>query len=71
MVSELIALVGGSDSGTDDRPAEKRKGIGAKIRNTITSSKEADAHRQMAHLREKETQAAKLIPLAEDEFDDF
>jgi methyl-accepting chemotaxis protein len=71
MVSELIVLVGGSDSGTDDRPAEKSKGIGAKIRNRITSAKKDGGHRQMELPREKEMQSADLIPLAEDDFDDF
>ena len=71
MVSELIALVGGSDSGTDDRPAEKSKGIGAKIRNRITSAKGAGGHRQMEFPREKEMEPARLIPLAEDDFEDF
>jgi len=71
MVTELVALVGGSDSRADDRPAEKRKGIGARIRNKVTSSKEGGEHRQMAIPREKTTQPADLIPLAEDDFEDF
>jgi methyl-accepting chemotaxis protein len=71
MVTELVALVGGSDSRANDRPVEKSKGIGAKLRDKITSSKEDGEHRQMALPREKQVQPAKLIPLAEDDFEDF
>jgi methyl-accepting chemotaxis protein len=71
MVSELIALVGGSDSGADDRPAEKIPGIGAKVRNRIISAKGDGTNRQVEISREKERDPAKLIPLAEDDFEDF
>ena len=71
MVSELIALVGGSDSDNDDRPAEKSKRIGAKIRSGIASAKGDGTHRQVEISRKKETDPARLIPLAEDDFEDF
>ena len=71
MVAELVTLVGGSDVRSNNEPAEKKPGLGDKIRNKITASKTDDRPPEPAIVRENESSPAKLIPLTDDEFDDF
>ena len=71
MVAELVSLVGETDARSDKEPVEKKPGLGDKIRNKITASKADDRPPEPTIAREKESSPAKLIPLTDDEFDDF
>ena len=71
MVAELVTLVGGTGIRANDKPAEQKPGLGDKIRSKITASKTDDGPKEPAIARENESSPAKLIPLTDDEFDDF
>ena len=71
MVTELISLVGGSNSGTKERSANTGSSLSEKIRGKMMSPRNAYNHQNIAVPREEETQPEKLIPLEDDDFKDF
>ena len=71
MVTELITLVGGSNSGTKERSAKMAPSLSEKIRHKVMSPRHNDSHQKIAAPREEETRPEKLIPLEDDDFKDF
>ena len=71
MVTELISLVGGSNSGTKEISAKTGPSLSEKIRHKMMSPRQNDNHQKIPAPREEETRPEKLIPLEDDDFKDF
>ena len=71
MVTELISLVGGSNSGTKEISAKTGPSLSEKIGHKMMSPRQNDNHQKIPAPREEETRPEKLIPLEDDDFKDF
>jgi methyl-accepting chemotaxis protein len=71
MVTELVSLVGGSDSSTKESSTKTGPSLREKIRRKIVQPNKNDYHNEMSPPREEETRPEQLIPLEDDDFKDF
>jgi methyl-accepting chemotaxis protein len=71
MVTELVSLVGGSDSSTKESSTKTWPSLREKIRSKIVQPNKNDYHNEMSPPREEETRPEQLIPLEDDDFKDF
>jgi methyl-accepting chemotaxis protein len=71
MVTELVSLVGGSDSSTKESSTKTGPSLREKIRSKIVQPNKNDYHNEMSPPREEETRPEQLIPLEDDDFKDF
>ena len=71
MVTELVSLVGGSNSSTKQRSAKTESSLSEKIRPKIMATRNNDHHKKIEAPREEETRPEQLIPLEDDDFKDF
>ncbi len=71
MVTELVSLVGGSGSRGSDRSSLPGPNLGEKIRSKRVPLNKNDDRTEMTISRKEKTKPEQLIPLGDDDFEDF